>query len=550
MRVVRAVVGVLLVGMLAGAGGGSAATGPDLPVPVGARPVPLGVDDLADPEALLRHVVTQLEPSGRSLLRQDEVVVVIGPSSGPTTMAWPMPDVTGDGLQDVLQLDLRAHRYLAREGSTGRLLWSLAASGTYLVAPARLGVKGRAALLGQVFETADDGSLRTGVVALDGATGRRLWTYERRSALVETEAGYAAADIALVGGALRGPGRRADTVVVELLSEAQAVLGAGVAVPVPVDGATGLAGDPGAPVAGEQAAWLHTLPDLDGDRVEDFALTTSGGLAAQVSVRSGASGAVLWDKPVLVPDGAWVWPVPLAGLGGPGRSGLLVVLDGFDAATTTAYDGATGNELWSVDRPVADVLGRADRDGVSDVLVREPGGPNGYRYAGLSGATGRRLWVARFTLDPGGSNFFSIWLGSGGDLDGDGVRDLLASMESGGRHASADQVVVSGRSGRVRAFHALLGQPLDAPLRGRLSALVDLDVAGSRAALVAVDLGGQVWSAPLRVGGVRGLSVAAPARLRPSGTDLLVSTYGTSGGDVLAVDGRTGRVRWRAHVAA
>jgi len=550
VRVVRAVVGIVLVGLVAGAGGGAAAPPPPTRAQAAAgRPAPLTPTDLDDRAALLRHVVAQLEPSGRSLLRQDEVVVVIGVSGGPTTMAWAMPDVTADGREDVLQLDLTARRYRAREGRSGRVLWSLSSDELYLVAPARLGVRARPSLVGQSFERADGGVLRTGVVAIDGATGRRLWTHERSSLLVESEAGYAAADVVLVGGVLRGPGHQADRVVVERVSEVRTFAGTGAAIPFVIDGATGLPGDPGAPVLGEEAAWVHALPDLDGDRVEDFALTTSGTQHGQLSVRSGATQGVLWEKSVIGPEGGtWLWPVPLPGLGGPGRAGLALVKDGFDAATTTAFDGPTGRELWSVDRAVVDVLGRVDRDGVSDVLVRESSSGDDYAFGGLSGSSGRRLWTARITLDPASGGFRSFGIGPGGDLDGDGVRDVLAVMESGGRHPTARQVVVSGRTGSVRAFRTLFGQTLGAPLRGHREALVDLDVVDGRGRLSALDLGGTVWAVPLRSPGVQGLWLAAPLRLRPGVTDVLVSTYGDRGGDVLAVDGRTGAVRWRTHV--
>ncbi|MEM6792721.1 MAG: FG-GAP-like repeat-containing protein [Acidobacteriota bacterium] len=197
--------------------------------------------------------------------------------------------------------------------------------------------------------------------------------------------------------------------------------------------------------------------DVNGDSIPDY---MAGG--GQTQVFSGADHAVLLDVSATVgfSDG-----VHGAGgdLDGDGRGDLVVGSQGFgaNAGRVFALSGSDGAVLWTRDGAAeGDLLGSAvgalgdvDFDGVPDVVVGSSGaGPSGGGEALiLSGVDGSVIHTLR-PFDPSIASVFGSFFASGaGDFDGDGVGDAyIGDLDEGvGERASTGAAYVfSGRTGR------------------------------------------------------------------------------------------------------
>ncbi len=195
---------------------------------------------------------------------------------------------------------------------------------------------------------------------------------------------------------------------------------------------------------------LERVSDLDGDGVPDVLtrsprsnsafLTDNGALRAF----SGADGDLLWEltgwrnnqrlgSRVAYPgdvdgDGVddFILMLPEESTSGLVENGSVILLRGTDGTFLWQRDGLTDFEhLGAVAVVVADVNG----DGAKDFAVgAAEDSSSGHSLNGrvelLSGRFGYSLWIARGTVD---GEFLGDSLFPAGDVDGDGIEDLLSS---------------------------------------------------------------------------------------------------------------------------
>ena len=464
----------------------------------------------------------------------------------PHAAAGSMPDVTGDGLDDVFEITYEPRLYSARDGRSGRVLWSIPAPDYFYASYATLGVPARPALLVQTFSGDTPTSGSAGVAAIDAATGKVMWTYARQSVSVDGVLAYEQAGVLLAGSSPRP--HAADAVLVEIASVLfGAVVSSGASTPMTIDGATGAAGSPGLPMISDDIPRVFALPDLDGDGVADYALA-SNGTAAQLSVRSGSDGSSLWATAAVTTDGFGSWVEPLANATGIGKPGVVVINDHSDSGTITAYEGSTGRQLWQVDALDAQDIGDANHDRVPELLLFDFVG-NGFGFRSVSGATGAQRWKSHVDELPiEGSGGGSLGYGPGGDLNGDAVQDGLVERSRSGRHPLEDQVVLDGATGRQRVFRNLFGAPLGAPLLGARDAVIDVDPTAAALTIKARELGRSVWSRTFAIKDSSGLAFLDHGHFRDRHNDVIVTTYGKQGTDIFALKGANGATLWRVHV--
>ncbi len=210
----------------------------------------------------------------------------------------------------------------------------------------------------------------------------------------------------------------------------------------------------GAALDDSYAAAVAALPDLDGDGIGEYAITVPGPVLMQqgrVEIRSGATGNLIQTLTsgnydvrfgascavAIQPSGA----VQLA-VGAPGGSPGAYV-----------FDVASGSLLLSIARAGSSTdfgasiayVGDVDGDGVGDWVAGGPDFRYGYCAAEVfSGATGNAIW----TFTESGTAFGSA-VGGPGDLDGDGVPDVLIGAQWEGAPLVGAAYAYSGATGNL-----------------------------------------------------------------------------------------------------
>ena len=197
------------------------------------------------------------------------------------------------------------------------------------------------------------------------------------------------------------------------------------------------------PFPGFSGAIRSAVGDFNGDGVFDYAFGTGAGVAAQLRVIDGKTGANL-AGPTGVFEGFSGGVFLAAGdVDGDGAAELAVSADAGGGTRVTAFKVASGSLVKAADFIALDdpnfrggsriALGDINRDGRADLVVGAGigGGPRVAIYDGatLLSGTPRRLVSDFFALDPDLRTGVFV---TAADVDGDGRADLAYSVGPGG----------------------------------------------------------------------------------------------------------------------
>ena len=220
---------------------------------------------------------------------------------------------------------------------------------------------------------------------------------------------------------------------------------------------------------------LASIGDIDGDGVPDlivgapFTTRPEAYGVGSVLVFSGATGNLLYN--FLGTEGGTYMGWSVAGLGDLDGDGIPEIAIGTPYASVggnigvgnvAVRSGATGEVIYLFEgQSVGDFLGWSvagigdlDGDGVSDVLLGAPNAsPSGLAQAGIvevrSGGTGELLYRIDGAESAG---YFGKTLASVGDVDGDGIDDFVVGAPGaspGGRSQAGSAFLFSGVNGRL-----------------------------------------------------------------------------------------------------
>ncbi len=210
---------------------------------------------------------------------------------------------------------------------------------------------------------------------------------------------------------------------------------------------------------GSYYGWaISELDDVDGDGITDWVAggILHGGFDGSVEIRSGATGALLVRR---TGDPSALLGFAMADAGDIDGDDTHDVAVGAPGAGVRGYvefvSGATGELLARVDG-VADQdffgaaigdAGDIDGDGLADVLVGAPFTAEGGTTYVLSGATGETLRTYS-SPEPGAA--FGSGTDSAGDLDGDGQDEHIIGAKDAGADDRGAAYVFDGATGDLR----------------------------------------------------------------------------------------------------
>jgi hypothetical protein len=317
--------------------------------------------------------------------------------------------------------------------------------------------------------------------------------------------------------------------------------------------------------------------DLDGDKRDDF-VTAHQGLrdTGEVTAYSVVENKQLWVNPnvpvgwvVQIGDSADVvgdkkadvvlssWMLGNALLHVAGVTDGIALLEGVpEGIHGLLLDGAGGALKWDrVDGKLASYspIGDVDRDGKSDVLavgLIEPSGRDGLRFLAVTGAN-KVLYRKDVTVRRAPARkFLGAAIASAGDVDRDGLPDLyyvVVSASELGQYFT-EGYLFTRHGTAVTSDEPPLGASLDGRGDDRLSATLKKSV-------LTVTMrdglhGTPYWHLTLPTGSYGwGLAIIDGQRGRCDG--ILLVAYGHQEGSMwaAALDGGTGRTRWKRQVS-
>ncbi|HIG11883.1 MAG: hypothetical protein ABGY71_15775 [bacterium] len=212
--------------------------------------------------------------------------------------------------------------------------------------------------------------------------------------------------------------------------------------------------------------------DVDRDGTPDFIVGAprDGSPAGTVTVFSGATGQRLYSLRGAAAGDEYGTSVAIIGdVNGDNHADLLIGAPNHDSGGSNAgrvylISGRTRVSLAIIDGEAWDFLGTSvaaagdlDGDGKNDVWIGAPFNDSGSFNAGSayahSGVTGARLHTIS---GASAGDQLGFRVAAAGDIDGDGVTDLLACAPSADATGldSGSLVLVSGASGDLSATHA------------------------------------------------------------------------------------------------
>lgn len=210
---------------------------------------------------------------------------------------------------------------------------------------------------------------------------------------------------------------------------------------------------------GDGFGWVaEDLGDIDGDGASDFIvsapfLTIDGGFRGRIYIHSGADGSVLATHTGQAPIDLLGYSASLAGdLDGDGINDYVAG----SLFRVVAWSGADHSVLWERSGAIVpafgfdvDMAGDLNGDGFDDVVVGESGNfdeTNPGTVHAFSGIDGSTLWT-REGREPGDRMGSAV--GRLGDVNGDGVPDVVAGERAGGLKDRGVAYALSGVDGSV-----------------------------------------------------------------------------------------------------
>ena len=460
-----------------------------------------------------------------------------GSEGGAVTFA-PAGDFNGDGSADVLvspllssaEADASTLHFEALSGPDGASLWALDLAGDFGYAlPVELGADAAdgVLLLAASVEGTDSAATISFVALAVGPDGEERWRSSASGAVTATSSSFTAVGVPGAAGVLR----RSDAGVDVMLTTSDQVFTAAgpglsrLTVDV-VDGATGAVRSSGEQTTEGGFMLVLGVGEHDGDGAQDYGFLNIGFDApGSLAVHGADDGAQLWAVDD-VPPGLVAVPVPLGDVDGdevedlgvgspisfddPSVAPPLKVLSGADGSEVLTYGGGGP-------RTVGDVTG----DGLADVggLAVELGMPSRIRVSAVTGA-GEPVYDTVVEAGP------SLSLSPrGGDVDADGVEDVVIPEASDFGGASFTVIEVGGGGGGISSgisSGSTSGGSAPPPTPG---------------AVVSGATGQILWR------GAAGLGIGGS--LDGGGADLVALRRGSSGRHMLtARDGATGGFLW------